>query len=111
MPAPNIPSHHSHIGHEALQPLSVNNNANIQQSNSMNGNTTTSSNSLSTGSDNLNNSNTMDPAKKAQERENLKTIILQWNATRYELFAISEPNEVSFSLNYLFLSQKALFFI
>lgn len=32
---------------------------------------------------------------KAQERENLRNIIAQWNANRLDLFEISEPNEVS----------------
>ena len=31
---------------------------------------------------------------KAQERENLRNIIQQWNANRLDLFEISEPNEV-----------------
>lgn len=34
-------------------------------------------------------------ARRAQERENLRHIIQQWNANRLDLFEISEPNEVS----------------
>ncbi|KAK3875619.1 hypothetical protein Pcinc_019527 [Petrolisthes cinctipes] len=32
-------------------------------------------------------------ARRAQERENLRHIIQQWNANRLDLFEISEPNE------------------
>jgi len=37
----------------------------------------------------------LDPLSKAQERDNLRNIIAQWNANRLDLFEISEPNEVS----------------
>jgi hypothetical protein len=39
----------------------------------------------------------MDPQTKARERDNLRNIIVQWNANRLDLFEISEPNEVSHS--------------
>ena len=37
---------------------------------------------------------TMTAKQRAQERENLRNIIAQWNANRLDLFEISEPNEV-----------------
>lgn len=33
--------------------------------------------------------------KRTEEREALRGVIAQWNANRLDLFALSEPNEVS----------------
>lgn len=42
--------------------------------------------------------------RKWRDREALKHIIGQWNANRLDLFSLSEPNEVSHLLVFLFLS-------
>lgn len=38
---------------------------------------------------------------KEDEREYLRKLIAEWNASRMDLFAISEPGEVSSCLTYL----------
>lgn len=40
-------------------------------------------------------------ANKKAEREALRGVIQQWNANRLDLFELSEPNEVNYSINHI----------